>query len=127
MGRYYEYDIDGEWLILAGKTDADNDELSLHVAGKRDYWFHVHGLPGSHVILQNRAQKGLDADKAILKTAAAVAAYHSKARAAGIVPVDCCRADCVSKPPRAKAGTVTICRHTVIKIRPSLPKPSGND
>jgi predicted ribosome quality control (RQC) complex YloA/Tae2 family protein len=96
--------------------------LSLRVAGPDDYWFHVHGLPGSHVVLE--AREGETPDRATLKQAAAIAAYHSKARNAGVVPVSCTRARNVSKPRGAPLGTVQIRGETTLKVRPGLPTPN---
>lgn len=115
----YKYELPGNWVVLAGKTDADNDRLSLRIATPRDWWFHVRGMPGSHVILQ--VNSDLEPDRATLKHAAAIAAYHSKARSGGVVPVDCTRARYVSKPRGAKAGTVIIRKEIVLKVRPAIP------
>ena len=115
----WKYVLPDGWEILAGKTDADNDLLSLKTARANDYWFHVHGLPGSHVIL--RGPDGETPDNERLKTAAGVAAWHSKARAAGTVPVSCTQAKNVSKPRGAKPGTVTIRKEKTIKVKPALP------
>jgi predicted ribosome quality control (RQC) complex YloA/Tae2 family protein len=49
-----------------------------------------------------------------------VAAYHSKARNAGVIPVHCTRARYVSKPRGAKAGTVNVAHGTVLKVRPDI-------
>lgn len=49
--RCYKYELPGMWIVLAGKSDADNDRLSLRIAAPRDWWFHVRGMPGSNVIL----------------------------------------------------------------------------
>src|SRR5436190_589746 len=81
--RLIHYTLPGGWQVLAGRTDADNDRLSLDIARPDDWWFHVRGMPGSHVLLQARA--GEHPDRATLKRAAAIAAYHSKARTAGLV------------------------------------------
>lgn len=114
-----EYELPGGWQVLVGKTDMDNDLLSTQVARAEDWWFHVRGMPGSHVIL--RARQGLEPDKATLKKAAAIAAYHSKARNAGMTPVSCTLARNVSKPRRAKPGTVQIEKEIVLKVHPCLP------
>ena len=121
--RAWRYSLDPDWVVLAGKTDEDNEALSLRVARANDYWFHVHGVPGSHVVLQG--PEGVEPDKSMLKVAASIAAYHSKARAAGIVPVSCTRAQNVSKPPGAKVGTVQIRKETTLKVRPGLPPNSS--
>jgi predicted ribosome quality control (RQC) complex YloA/Tae2 family protein len=116
----WKYALAGGWEALAGKTDADNDLLSLKTARANDLWFHVHGLPGSHVVL--RGPEGETATAELIKAAAAIAAWHSKARNAGIVPVSCTEAKNVSKPRGAKPGTVHIKREKTIKVRPALPE-----
>ena len=116
--KAYEYELPGGWKVLAGKTDSDNDSLSLKMAGPRDYWFHVRGMPGSHVIL--RAKPNEDPDRETLERAAAVAAFHSKARKGGIVAVSCTRARYVTKPRGAKPGSVRIRKESVFKVHPAL-------
>jgi len=115
----YEYELPGGWIVLAGKTDADNDLLSLKTARPSDYWFHVRGMAGSHVIL--RAEKDRQPDRKTLEAAASVAAWHSKARSGGKVPVACTLARFVSKPRGAKPGTVSIRKEKLLKVRPALP------
>jgi predicted ribosome quality control (RQC) complex YloA/Tae2 family protein len=114
-----EYSLPGGFRVLVGRTDRDNEVLSLKIARQDDYWFHVRAMPGSHVVLQ--APEGVEADRRTLEAAAAIAAYHSKARNAGVVPVSCTRARNVSKPRGAKPGTVEIRKETVLKVRPGLP------
>ena len=115
----YQYELSEGWIVQAGRTDADNDRLSLALASPDDWWFHAHGLPGSHVLL--RARPGEEPSRTILKEAAAIAAFHSKAKAAGIVPVVATQARYVSKPPGAKPGTVTIRKEIILKVRPAIP------
>jgi predicted ribosome quality control (RQC) complex YloA/Tae2 family protein len=117
--RFYEYALDDGWRVLAGRTDTDNDQLSLKVAGPNDWWFHVRGMPGSHVILQGGS--GEEPDREMLKQAAAIAAYHSKAREGGMVAVSGTRAKYVTKPRGAKPGSVQIRKEVVFKVRPTLP------
>ena len=114
-----EYHLAGDWLVLAGRTAADNDRLSLELAAPDDYWFHVRGTSGSHVVL--RARPDEEPGREILEQAAAIAAYHSKARAGGLTAVSCTRARFVSKPPGASPGTVQIRKETTLKVRPGLP------
>ena len=115
--RVIAYTLPGGWQVLVGRTDADNDYLSFRVARPDDWWFHVRGMPGSHVILQG--PPGEDPDRQTLTRAAAIAAYHSKARNAGMVAVSGTRARDVSKPRGAKAGTVQIRNEKVFKVRPA--------
>ncbi len=117
--RLREYRLPGGWEVAAGRTDADNDRLSIRLARPDDWWFHARGVPGSHVIL--RARSGMDPDRATLEAAAAVAAWHSKFRNAKKAPVSCTRASCVTKPRGARPGSVSIRRETVLKVKPGLP------
>src|SRR5262245_7013726 len=80
--RMRRYTLANGWQVLVGRTDTDNDELTFRVARPEDWWFHVRGMPGSHVILQG--PPGADPDRQTLTRAAAIAAYHSKARTAGV-------------------------------------------
>lgn len=114
--RPFEYILPGNWRVLAGRTDADNDYLSIKAAAADDWWFHVRGMPGSHVLLKCPA--GEEPDRETLKRAAAIAAYHSKAREGGVVAVSCTRARDVTKPSGAKPGTVRIRKEVVLKVRP---------
>ncbi len=115
----WRYELENDWVATAGKTDADNDRLSLKIARANDLWFHVHGMPGSHVILQG--PEGETPDKETVRQAAAIAAWHSKARNGGNVAVSCTEAKHVSKPRGAKPGTVSIKRQKTIKVRPGIP------
>jgi predicted ribosome quality control (RQC) complex YloA/Tae2 family protein len=125
--RLITYTLPGGSQVLVGRSDADNDRLSFRVAKPDDWWFRVHGMPGSHVIL--RGPPGADPDRETLHRAAAIAAYHSKARDAGMVAVSGTRVRDVSKPRGAKAGTVQIRHERVFKVRPArgdLAGESGN-
>jgi predicted ribosome quality control (RQC) complex YloA/Tae2 family protein len=116
---FHEYTLPGGWKVLAGKNDEENDLLSTEVAQPEDWWFHVRSTPGSHVVLQ--VPEGEEPGRDVLKAAAAIAAWHSKARGAGKVAVSYTRACNVSKPRRSPTGTVTIRREGTLKVRPALP------
>ena len=112
-----EYTLPGGWRVLAGRTETANDYLSLRLARPGDLWFHVRGMPGSHVVL--RVEPGSTGpDRTTRELAAAIAAYHSKGRGGGIVPVSCTEARHVSKRAGSKPGAVEIRKETVLKVRP---------
>ena len=117
--RVVSYLLAEGWTALVGRTDADNDALSLKVARPEDWWFHVRGMPGSHVVLQG--PPGAEAGRDLLKQAAAIAAWHSKAREGGLVAVSGTRARYVTKPRGAKPGTVQIRKEELFKVRPAVP------
>jgi len=114
--RILRYELPGGWLVLVGNSDSDNEHLSLELADGDDWWFHVDDVPGSHVLL--RARPGEEADRETLRKAAALAAYHSKARNAGTVGVYCTRARYVKKARGAKVGTVQVANGRLLRVRP---------
>lgn len=117
--RLWQYAVGNGWLILAGKSNEDNDILSLRFARPEEHWFHINGMPGSHVIL--RGPDDAPPDKALIQAAAAVAAWHSKARDGGTCSVVTTLAKFVSKPRGAKPGTVEILHERIIRVKPALP------
>ena len=119
--KFHIYDLPGGWTVLAGRTDADNERLSIKLADPRDWWFHVRGMSGSHVLLKYQPELAEEPGSETLKAAAAIAAFHSKARNGGVVPVSCTRACNVSKPRGAPTGTVSIRKERILKVRPALP------
>src|SRR5713101_6128092 len=70
-GRVMTYTLAEGWQVFVGRTDADNDYLSFRVARPEDWWLHVRGMSGSHVILQG--PPGADPDRQTLIRAAAIA------------------------------------------------------
>lgn len=112
------YELPGGWTVFAGAADEDNDYLSTVLAEPDDWWFHADKVPGSHVVL--RAREGEEPSRETLRQAAAVAAFHSKARHAGSVPVHCARARYVKKPRGAKPGTVSVSRGSILKVSPDI-------
>ena len=108
------------WDVLIGRSSEANDHLSLHMARPEDYWFHVHGGPGSHVVLR-RGKGANEPSKATLEEVASWAAFHSKSRTAGKVPVIYTQKKYVRKPRGAKAGTVIVEREKMLMVRPVEP------
>jgi len=123
--RVCQYTLPGGWTVLAGRTDQDNDRLSIKIAKANDWWFHVRGLPGSHVILQVPA--GQEPDNDTIKAAAAIAAWHSRKRESNQVSVSATRARFVTKPRGAPPGTVEIRKERTLVVRPALPSAPPED
>jgi len=105
--------------ILVGQDDTSNDELTFRVARPNDFWLHVKGASGSHVIL--RSADG-PPDRDSLREAAELAAWFSKLRHAGKVAVNICRARDVSKPRGVPPGQVRIRRADKRLVRPRPPE-----
>jgi predicted ribosome quality control (RQC) complex YloA/Tae2 family protein len=119
-GRPYRTLHVGGFQVLVGRGDEDNDHLTFDVAEPDDVWLHVAGgTAGSHVVVRNPA--GGDVPRDVIATAAAAAAWYSKARGAPKVDVHFCRARDVSKPRGAPAGMVHLARWDSVRVRPAVP------
>jgi len=72
--------------VYVGKDSKNNDLLTTRFAKQNDFWFHARSVSGSHVVLRVENTKEI-IPKSVLKKVAALAAFHSKAKTAGVVPV----------------------------------------
>jgi predicted ribosome quality control (RQC) complex YloA/Tae2 family protein len=115
---YRTVDIDG-FEVLVGKGDAENDALTFDVADPHDFWLHVAGPAGSHVVVRN-PDKVEELPRTVLEAAAVLAAWHSKARGSrGKVEVHVCRVSDVSKPRGLDPGQVLLRRWKSVKVYPT--------
>ena len=115
-GRGYRAETVDGFEVLVGKSDAANDTLTFGVAEPRDFWLHVAGPAGSHVVVRN--PEGLEElPRGVLERAAELAAWHSKARGSrGKVEVHVCRVADVSKPRGFAPGEVLLRRWDAVKV-----------
>lgn len=116
--KVIRYELPGGWLVLAGASDEDNDALSTGLAKPDDWWFHAAAVPGSHVILVAREDE--EPGRETLRQAAAIAAWHSKARSAKTVDVHCTLARHVRKPRGVKTGTVSVAKGKNMIVHPGI-------
>ena len=104
------------WRVLVGRNNAENDRLTKS-SGRDDLFLHVHGCPGSHVILKRDGRADRPSRKT-LEEAASLAAYWSKARGAKSVPVNYTEVRYVRKPRGAPPGLVTIRNEKTLMVSP---------
>ncbi len=95
--------------IWVGKNARGNDQLTFGHAKGNDWWFHVTGSPGSHVIL--RANKNHEPDYEAIQDAVTLSIAFSKSRAEGVVEVLVSQCKYVSKIGLNKAGQVQVSKH----------------
>jgi predicted ribosome quality control (RQC) complex YloA/Tae2 family protein len=108
------------WAVMIGRTNEGNDYLTHKLARSEDYWFHVHGAAGSHVVLRRGKGKN-EPSKQTIAEVAAWAAHYSQARTAGKVPVIYTRKKYVRKPRGAKPGLAVCEREKTVFVRPKEP------
>ena len=116
-GRAFRSQMVEGWEVLIGKGDADNDALTFKVAAGVDFWLHVAGVPGSHVVIRN-PDRISEPPREVLERAAQLAAFFSKARDGGKVEVHWCRVADVSKPRGFPAGKVMLKTFKSIRVYP---------
>ncbi|MFQ5795063.1 MAG: NFACT family protein [Candidatus Bipolaricaulia bacterium] len=109
------YSLDG-YPVLVGRNGRQNDRL-IREAARTDYWFHARGVPGAHVILKTNNQPERVPDT-VLHKAAALAAYHSKARNATWAEVSYTQVKYLRKPKGAKPGAVILTRERTLTVAP---------
>ena len=121
--------------IICGRSNIQNDKLTFTVASRKsDWWFHVKGLPGTHVILKTFPDEDMPSDSSILE-AASLAAFFSKSiileehnaaegsRAGKLkAEVDYCPVSHVKKIPGAKPGMVIYESYYSVLVDSEEPK-----
>jgi predicted ribosome quality control (RQC) complex YloA/Tae2 family protein len=108
------------WDVLIGRNNDGNDYLTHHLARPEDYWMHVHGAPGSHVVIRRGKGKN-EPSKQTIEEVATWAAFYSQARTAGKVPVIVTQKKYVRKPRKAPPGLVVCEREKTVMVRPHEP------
>lgn len=111
-----EFYTDGGSRIVVGRSPAENAEITFRLARPNDLWFHARGVPGAHVIL-SRGDRA-EASDAEVRAAAALAAFHSKAKGASTVAVDYTLRKHVRKQRAAPPGLVWYTHAQTVVVEP---------
>jgi len=111
-----EYRMPSGSRIVVGRTPIENADVTFRIGRPDDLWFHVKDQPSAHVILQrdDRDEFG----EADIEAAAALAAYHSKAKTSPKVTVDFTRRKYVRKRPAAAPGLVFYTNPKSVSVTP---------
>ncbi len=119
--RPMQYRTSSGFLLLVGRNNMQNDELTFKLADKGDLWFHTKDIPGSHVVMVTNGEEPSEVD---YTEAAALAAYFSKATG-DLVAVDYTRVKNIKKPQGAKPGYVIYKTNYTAFVHPSLAQEAG--
>ncbi|KXT65758.1 Rqc2 family fibronectin-binding protein [Streptococcus sp. DD04] len=109
---------DGQTIILVGRNNLQNDELTFKIAKKDELWFHAKDIPGSHVVITGN----LKPSDEVKTDAAELAAYFSKARLSNLVQVDMIETRKLNKPTGGKPGFVTYTGQKTLRVTPDEEK-----
>ncbi|HCR04925.1 MAG TPA: hypothetical protein DIU18_07040 [Gemmatimonadetes bacterium] len=113
---YRSYRSSGGLEIRVGRGAHHNDDLTFHHSAPDDVWLHARHASGAHVVL--RWQGNGNPPARDLAEASILAAFHSKARNSGAVPVDWTLRKYVRKPRKAPPGEVSVERAKTTFVEP---------
>lgn len=99
------------FLILVGRSNSQNDELTTKTARRTDIWLHTKNVHGSHVII---SCDGLEPPQRTIEEAASLAAYYSQAREGGKTAVDHTMVRFVRKPSGSMPGKVVYTDYSTV-------------
>ncbi|HEV2439770.1 MAG TPA: NFACT RNA binding domain-containing protein [bacterium] len=108
-------------VIVAGRSSRENDQVTFHVAGPDDLWFHARAIPGAHVVLKTPGTPS----EAAVTAAAQVAAYYSEGRQTAQVAVDVVPRRKVRKARGAAPGAVIYEGERTLRVAPAVPAPAA--
>ena len=109
---------DGKTIILVGRNNLQNEELTFKIARKEELWFHAKDIPGSHVIISGN----LNPSDEVKTDAAELAAYFSKGRLSNLIQVDMIEVKKLNKPTGGKPGFVTYTGQKTLRVTPDSEK-----
>ncbi len=99
----FHYISSDGYHIYVGKNNYQNEELTFKFATGNDWWFHVKGIAGSHVIVKTNGDELPDR---VFEEAGRLAAHYSQARGQEKVEIDYTQKKNVKKPNGSKPGFV---------------------
>lgn len=100
-----KYETSGGYTVYCGKNNLQNDRLTMKTAAGGDWWFHVKGAAGSHVVMVTPV--GEEPPETDFTEAAMIAACNSSVSGGANVPVDYTQVKNIKKPSGSKPGYVT--------------------
>lgn len=112
---YREYQSECGVKIWVGKNAKSNEKLTFQLANGRDWWLHVRGSSGSHVII--RMDRDEEPDFETLREAMQLALYYSKARNQEEGEVCYTQRKYVARLGRGKAGLAQVSKHRTAWVR----------
>ncbi len=100
---FLEYTSPNGFIVLSGRNNLQNDQLTFRTAAKNDIWFHVQKFHGSHVVLLTDGREPQPDDYVF---AAKIAVENSEVSGEKRLPVDYTPVRYVKKPSGSKPGFV---------------------
>lgn len=104
------------YIMLIGKNNLQNDEITFKKAKSNDIWLHAHAIPGSHgLIITNN----VEVPEKILLEAASFVAFYSSGREETKVNIDYTSVKNVKRG--TKPGLVRYSKYSTVTVKPIKP------
>ncbi|MDE2732008.1 MAG: NFACT RNA binding domain-containing protein [Bacteroidota bacterium] len=118
---FRRYDLDGGYELRVGRNAKESELLTTRHARPFDLWLHARGVSGAHAVLRLPGRQ--DKPPAhLVEQAAAIAAWHSKARGSAIAAVIVTPRKYVRKAKGGAPGAMVVMREMeVLLVEPGLP------
>jgi predicted ribosome quality control (RQC) complex YloA/Tae2 family protein len=101
--------------ILVARNAKQNERLTFSIARGNDYWLHVRGWPGPHVVVRNAGEGEMS--EAALLDAAHLAIHFSRLRGTDYAEVAYTQCKNVRRLKGAPAGRVSYADASVLRVR----------
>ncbi len=118
---FLKFNAPGGEMVMLGKNNRQNEQLTLRQADKEHVWLHARDYPGSHAVLCTT-----NPSPEALHYAASVAAWHSKARNSPKVEVVWTKVKHVKKIPGTPPGRVQYTNYQSIVVDPLFHRQSDD-
>lgn len=117
---FRRYVLASSYELWVGRNARESELLTLRHARPFDVWFHARGVSGAHAVLR-LPKRDAQPSSYLIEQAAAIAAWHSKARTSSIAPVIVTPKKYVRKVRGTPLGEVAVSREEVVMVEPALP------
>jgi predicted ribosome quality control (RQC) complex YloA/Tae2 family protein len=111
--------MSGGFEVYVGRSATQNDEITFHVAGPEDLWFHARGVPGAHVVVRAH---GRVVPQEVVLVAARLAAAYCQARASNRIEVDYTERKHVRRARAGLPGLVDYSDEHTLLVSPEEPR-----
>lgn len=118
LSKPRQFVTDDGYTVFVGKSNLQNDYLTVRLSRKNDIWLHTKDVHGSHALLVTGGKTLEEIPDTALLQAASLAAFYSKAKESSKVEVDYCPVQNVKKPTGARPGMVIYDKYYTLLVSP---------
>ena len=109
----------GDYTLLVGKNNCQNDLLARRLSKADDLWLHTHQIHSAHGIILTQGRVVPDA---VLVTCAEIIAHYSEAADSGKTVIDYTKRKYLNRPPASPLGYVIYTQYNTIIVEPNAHK-----